>query len=232
MNNLIKQEFLELTKGLKDYLNFERSALNQEFLVVENNPNKIVQKDKSKKGLTLEDIRAELGECKRCGLYKSRNKIVFGEGDPHAKLMFIGEGPGQDEDIQGRPFVGRAGQLLTKIIEAIGLKRSDVYIANVVKSRPPDNRAPLEDEIAACLPFLVKQIEVIKPKIIVALGSIAAKALLKTDSNISEIRGRFHNYKGIKVMPTFHPAYLLRNPEAKRLVWKDMQMVQKACSEL
>jgi DNA polymerase len=141
--------------------------------------------------------------------------------------MFVGEAPGRDEDQQGEPFVGRAGQLLTRIIEAIGMKRQDVYIANVIKCRPPNNRNPEEDEIARCEPYLIRQIELVKPRLIVALGTFAAQTLLKTKLPISQLRGRFHTYQGVKLMPTFHPAFLLRNPERKRAVWEDMQVVQR-----
>ncbi|BAI80885.1 uracil-DNA glycosylase [Deferribacter desulfuricans SSM1] len=169
----------------------------------------------------------EVKDCNKCRLAKNRTNLVFGEGDPNAELMFVGEGPGAEEDKQGRPFVGRAGQLLTKMIEAMKLKREDVYIANIVKCRPPNNRAPLNDEIGACIPYLHKQIEIIKPKYIICLGSIAASALLNTTTAISKIRGSFREFKGIKVMPTFHPAYLLRNPKMKKLAWEDLQLVMK-----
>jgi len=171
-------------------------------------------------------IRAELGDCQRCRLAQSRTKIVFGAGNPWARLLFVGEGPGEDEDRQGVPFVGKAGQLLTSIIEnGMKLKRSEVYIANVVKSRPPQNRPPEPDEIAACLPFLLAQIRAIRPRAIVALGAIAAHTLLRTEVPISRLRGQFGNFEGIPVMPTFHPSYLLRNESAKRLVWEDIQKV-------
>ncbi len=174
----------------------------------------------------LDEVKKELGECTRCGLHKLRNNIVFGEGNPKAQLMFVGEGPGQDEDESGRPFVGRAGQLLTKIIEAMSLKREDVYIANIVKCRPPGNRAPVDDEIIKCAPFLMSQISVIRPKVIVALGSPSTCTLLNEKIKISEIRGKFYDWHyGIKLMPTFHPAYLLRNPKDKGLVWDDMKKV-------
>ena len=175
---------------------------------------------------TLEQIRAEIGECTRCRLCEGRTKIVFGVGNPKAELMFIGEGPGRDEDMQGEPFVGRAGVLLNKIIEAMGMKRADIYIANIVKCRPPENRAPLPDEVAMCIPFLQQQIETIKPKVIVCLGAVAYKNLLQTEEGISRVRGEWLEYKNIKVMPTYHPAYLLRNPEAKKPVWEDMKKVR------
>lgn len=176
----------------------------------------------------LEDLRINvIGDCRRCKLCEGRTKIVFGTGDPAARLLFIGEGPGADEDRQGLPFVGKAGQLLNKIIEAMGLTREQVYIANVVKCRPPENRAPQPDETAACTPFLFRQIEIIAPKVIVALGAPATQALIQTTAGITKIRGTFREYQGIPVMPTFHPAYLLRNPAAKREVWDDMQMVMR-----
>lgn len=175
----------------------------------------------------LEIIRKELEGCKRCRLNEGRSNIVFGEGDPYAKLMFIGEAPGRDEDEQGRPFVGRAGQLLTKMIEAMGFKREQVYIANIVKSRPPDNRYPEPDEVAACYPFLLRQIEAIKPKIIVTLGNLATQQLLATKVGITALHGKFHDFHGIRLMPVYHPAYLLRNPPMKKPCWEDLKLVMK-----
>jgi uracil-DNA glycosylase family 4 len=177
--------------------------------------------------LSLAELEAVAKQCTQCRLQHGRTHVVFGVGNPHAELMFAGEAPGRDEDLQGEPFVGRAGQLLTRIIEAIGMKRQEVYIANVVKCRPPNNRNPEADEIARCEPYLVRQIELVKPRIIVALGTFAAQTLLKTKQPISQLRGRFHTYQGVKLMPTFHPAFLLRNPERKRAVWEDMQAVQR-----
>ena len=176
---------------------------------------------------TLQDIRQELGDCHRCPLCQKRTHIVFGEGNPQARLAFVGEAPGADEDMKGRPFVGKAGQLLTKIIQAMGLTRQDVYICNILKCRPPGNRNPKPDEITTCEPFLVKQLQVIQPKVICALGTFAAHTLLKTEVPITVLRGRFHTYQGIHLMPTYHPAYLLRNPGAKKQVWEDMQMIMK-----
>ena len=170
-------------------------------------------------------IRDEIGDCRRCRLCEERKNIVFGVGDPNARLMFIGEGPGVDEDQQGEPFVGRAGHLLTKIIESMGLTRQQVYIANVVKCRPPDNRTPLLDEVATCSPFLFQQIAAIRPRVIVCLGTPAAQAVLGTRETITHLRGRFREGNGMCVMPTFHPAYLLRNPAAKKEVWEDMKKV-------
>ena len=175
---------------------------------------------------TLEEIRADIGECLRCKLHESRTHIVFGEGNPNAELMFIGEGPGADEDATGRPFVGAAGKLLDKIIDAIGLKRDDVYIANVVKCRPPGNRKPEKDESSTCQQFLFRQISVIGPKVIVSLGNTPAEALIGIKGGITRIRGEFYDYHGMKIMPTFHPAYLLRDPTKKREVWEDMKKVR------
>jgi uracil-DNA glycosylase family 4 len=179
----------------------------------------------------LDRIREDLGECRRCRLCERRTQVVFGVGDPNARLMFIGEGPGADEDAQGEPFVGRAGQLLTKMIEAMGLKRGQVYIANVVKCRPPENRTPLPDEVATCSPFLFRQIAAIHPRVIVCLGTPSAQAVLGTRETITRLRGTFREVGGFRVMPTFHPAYLLRNPAAKREVWDDLQQVMAALAE-
>jgi len=180
----------------------------------------------------LAAVRADIGDCTRCKLHTlGRTQIVFGVGNPEADLMFVGEAPGGEEDIQGVPFVGRAGQLLTKIIEAIGLKREDVYIANVIKCRPPQNRNPEPDEVATCEPFLFQQIDIIKPKVIVALGKFGAQTLLRTLDPISRLRGRVFEYRGSKLIPTFHPAYLLRNPSSKREVWEDMKLVRKLLTE-
>ena len=175
---------------------------------------------------SLEAIREDIGDCRRCKLHEHRKTIVFGEGNPHAKLVFVGEGPGADEDASGRPFVGRAGQLLDKIIVAIGLKREDVYIANIVKCRPPGNRTPERDEVDTCEPFLLRQLAFIRPEVIVALGSPAFQCLLRTREPITRARGEWREWNGIKVMPTFHPAFLLRSPEKKREVWEDMKKVR------
>jgi len=179
-----------------------------------------------RRATTLEDLRAELGDCQRCKLCTGRTHIVFGVGNPKATLMFVGEGPGRDEDLQAEPFVGRAGQLLTEIItKGMKMRREDVYIANVIKCRPPQNRNPEPDEIAACQPFLLRQIEIIQPKVMVALGTFAAQTLLGMKTPISRLRGHWYDFQGIKLMPTLHPAYLLRNPNDKRLVWEDIKMV-------
>jgi uracil-DNA glycosylase len=174
---------------------------------------------------SLEKIREDIGECTRCKLHKGRTKLVFGSGNAKAELVFIGEGPGRDEDIQGLPFVGRAGKLLTSMIEAMGLKREQVYICNVVKCRPPENRTPEKDETATCSPFLFRQLKVIAPKAIVCLGAVAAQALLATGQSVSKYRGEWLDFMGTKLMVTYHPAYLLRNPAAKGEVWKDLQKV-------
>jgi uracil-DNA glycosylase len=174
---------------------------------------------------SLLKIRTDLGECKRCKLHTTRNKIVFGDGNPKAELVFVGEGPGRDEDAQGLPFVGRAGKLLTQMIEAMGLQRSDVYICNVVKCRPPENRLPEPDEIKTCSPFLLRQLDTIAPKVIVCLGACSAQTLLETNRGISHFRGQWLEFRGRKLMATYHPAYLLRNPAAKADVWKDLQKV-------
>ncbi|MFQ5916905.1 MAG: uracil-DNA glycosylase family protein [Candidatus Binatia bacterium] len=175
---------------------------------------------------SLGELRAAIGDCRRCKLWPGRTHLVFGVGNPKAKVMFVGEGPGREEDIQGEPFVGRAGHLLTDIItKGMGLRREDVYIANVIKCRPPDNRNPESDEIESCEPFLVKQIELIRPRVIVGLGKFAVQTLLKSKVPIMRLRGVWHQYRGTKLMPTLHPAYLLRNPGDKKLVWEDIKKV-------
>ncbi|MCL4475738.1 MAG: uracil-DNA glycosylase [Nitrospirae bacterium] len=179
------------------------------------------------KEAALAALREEIGDCQRCKLSKGRKNIVFGEGNPGAVLMFIGEAPGREEDIQARPFVGDAGKLLTRLIEKMGFKREEVYIGNIVKCRPPQNREPEEDEIRTCLPFIQRQVEIISPKVIVSLGRISAQTLIGTKTPISRLRGGFYEYKGIPLMPTFHPAYLLRNPKDKWLVWEDAQRVME-----
>jgi uracil-DNA glycosylase family 4 len=176
---------------------------------------------------SLNEIRLDLGDCRRCRLSTSRKNIVFGTGDPGARLMFVGEGPGYEEDQSGEPFVGAAGRLLTKIIEAINHSREQVYICNIIKCRPPGNRNPMPDEIETCIPFLKRQIASVKPDLICALGTFAAQSLLETSAPISKLRGSFHDYSGIKVLPTYHPAYLLRNPDKKRDVWEDMKRLMK-----
>jgi uracil-DNA glycosylase family 4 len=194
----------------------------------EQTPGLFLARSSATSGEALAAVRADIGDCTRCKLHgQGRKQIVFGVGNPDADLMFVGEAPGGDEDIQGIPFVGRAGQLLTKIIEAIGLTRDDVYIANVIKCRPPQNRNPEQDEVDTCEPFLFRQVDIVKPKVIVALGTFAARTLLRTLDPISRLRGRVYDYRGAKLIPTFHPAYLLRNPSSKREVWNDMKQVKR-----
>lgn len=176
----------------------------------------------------LARLAAAVHDCRKCGLHRGRTQVVFGTGDPAAALVFVGEAPGHDEDVQGEPFVGAAGQLLNRIITAIGLKREQVYILNVIKCRPPQNRSPQPDEIAACWPILQEQLACLRPRIICALGTFAAQTLLQTEERISRLRGRFHRLGDIQVMPTYHPAFLLRNPQYKRAVWEDMQCIQRA----
>ena len=211
----------EMISDLKSYLEYLKGMGIVSLATSEMKADKDVQSHV----LTLAEVRKELGDCQRCKLHRTRRTIVFGEGNEKATLMFIGEGPGYDEDAQGRPFVGKAGQLLTKIIQSINLSRDEVYIANIIKCRPPQNRNPEPDEIQSCHPFLMKQIGVIQPKIICALGTFSAQTLLKTDAKISVLRGKIYDLEGIKVIPTYHPAFLLRNPERKREVWEDMKKI-------
>jgi DNA polymerase len=180
----------------------------------------------------LQVVRDDLGDCQRCKLAPGRTKLVFGVGNPNADLLFVGEAPGADEDAQGEPFVGKAGQLLTKMIEAMGYRREDVYICNVLKCRPPGNRNPEPDEVAACEPFLKRQLGAIRPRMIVALGKFAVQCLLRDDSPISRLRGNFRTYEGIPLMPTFHPAYLLRDPSKKKLAWQDLKDVNAALARV
>jgi DNA polymerase len=179
------------------------------------------------KPAALKAIREDIGDCTRCRLHKGRTNLVFGVGNVNADIMFVGEGPGADEDAQGEPFVGRAGQLLNNMIAAMGIKREDVYIANVVKCRPPGNRTPEKDECDTCSPFLMRQVEVIRPKVMVALGAVAAKNLLAINDSMANLRGRWYDFRGSKLLVTYHPAYLLRDPRQKKEAWKDLQMVMK-----
>ncbi len=215
------QGIQEIITDLKNYLEYLKGMGIDSLFVSGNAPQEVSQS----RVQTLDEIRRELGDCRRCKLHRTRNTIVFGEGSEKAKLMFIGEGPGYDEDVQGRPFVGKAGQLLTKIIQSIHLQREEVYITNIIKCRPPQNRNPEPDEIQSCHPFLQKQIQSIQPKMICALGTFAAQTLLSTTAKITALRGRLFDVGGIKVLPTYHPAYLLRNPERKREVWEDMKQI-------
>lgn len=223
----IRKELLSLVKSVKG------QVLNSKNLYVELDWKKPLPAQKNNKAVTenneepLNDLGREVLGCQRCSLARTRKNIVFGDGNVSAKIVFVGEAPGADEDEQGLPFVGRAGQLLTNIIKAMGLARKDVYICNILKCRPPGNRNPLPDEIRLCEPFLKQQLRLISPQIICALGSFAAKTLLKTETPITALRGRFQTYEGIKLMPTYHPAYLLRNPSAKKQVWEDVQLIMK-----
>jgi uracil-DNA glycosylase family 4 len=221
-----RQELQELMGGLETWLRFQRRLgwlgvpRAEEPPVLQTNPPRA-------KRPTLAEIREEMGDCQRCKLGRGRTNLVFGEGSPQARLMFVGEGPGAEEDLQGRPFVGPAGQLLNNLLNKLGLRREDVYIANVVKSRPPGNRDPEPDEVAACLPFLIKQIESIRPAVIVTLGAVATNHLLKTNAPITKLRGNWQKFQNIKVMPTFHPSYLLRSPRERHKTWDDMQQVME-----
>ncbi len=218
----------EIIGDLKGYLLYLRQ-LGYSGLPMSDESVKILQRLESEPAReTLDMIRKDLGDCRRCKLHKGRRHIVFGAGSPTARLVLVGEAPGYQEDLRGIPFVGQAGQLLTNILKAINLRREDVYICNVIKCRPPGNRNPEADEIAACMPFLERQIRAINPKLLCALGTFAAQALLQTKTPISRLRGRFHTYMGIPLLPTYHPAFLLRNPAKKRDVWEDMQKLQKA----
>lgn len=219
----VQQELKLLISQLKDYIQAQRE-LGLEYLILNRSPR---NQGEGARPLNLSEVRELLGDCKRCKLHSGRRNIVFGVGSGEADLVFVGEAPGADEDEQGEPFVGKAGQLLTRIIEAIGLKRKEVYICNIIKCRPPANRNPEPDEIAACEPFLIAQLQAIKPKLICALGTFAAHTLLRTKEPIGRLRGHFHSYQGIPLLPTFHPAYLLRNPSEKRKVWEDMQLLQR-----
>lgn len=222
------QLLAEIREDIKGYLQYVK-GLGYPGVVLPENALRILDSwDKGAAVETLDMIRADLGACQRCKLHKRRRHIVFGAGNPQAKLVFVGEGPGYEEDVQGQPFVGQAGQLLTRILRAIGLAREDVYICNIIKCRPPGNRNPEPDEIAACIPFLRRQLKAIGPSLICALGTFAAQTLLGTDTPISRLRGRFYIYEGIQLLPTYHPAFLLRNPSKKPDVWEDMQKLQKA----
>ncbi len=236
-NNLqdIKAELQSLTDIIRTRIELEKGigidvmsqrVKSQESGVVSQSSKPRTPNPELSKAQRLLALKKEVLECGKCGLCKSRKNVVFGSGNPDADLMFVGEAPGYEEDVQGEPFVGRAGQLLTKIIEAIGLKREEVYIANVLKCRPPENRSPRGEEIVLCFPHLAKQIEIIQPKIICALGTFAAQTLLDTKEPIGSLRGKFYDYKGIKLLATYHPAYLLRNPNDKAKTWDDMKKIR------
>lgn len=224
----INEELQRILESLKAYTELEEKSTSRlldypkgKKVAVDNNEG-LKSKKEALEALRLEVLR---GDC--CQLCRTRTNLVFGAGNPNTKLVFVGEAPGREEDLQGLPFVGRAGQLLTKIIESIGLKRKDVYICNILKCRPPNNRNPFPTEILACEDHLVRQLDIIKPKIICALGKFASQTLLRDQTPISKLRGKFFDYKSIKLIPTFHPAYLLRNPQDKRLVWEDMKKIKR-----
>ncbi len=229
-----REALQDLVVGLSTWLKFQRrlgwvGVPRPEEAATAAPPEKPRQADKTPRAErpTLAEIREEMGDCHRCKLARGRTNFVFGEGTPQARLMFVGEGPGEEEDLQGRPFVGPAGQLLNSLLNKLGLRREDVYIANVVKSRPPGNREPEADEVAACLPFLIKQIESIRPKVLVTLGRVATHNLLKTTTPLTKLRGNWQKFQNIKVMPTFHPSYLLRFPKERHKTWDDMQRVME-----
>lgn len=221
----------KLVRSLKNTLELERSFGAEAWSSSESKRGR-ERENAMKGGGNLEALRQEVACCVKCPLHRGRTQTVFGEGSLKAKLLFVGEAPGMEEDLQGRPFVGQAGRLLTKIIEAMGLRREEVYITNVIKCRPPGNRTPLPEEIATCSPYLFKQIEWIRPRVICTLGKYAAYVLVRKDEPISTLRGRFYDSQGIPVMPTFHPAYLLRNPQAKRAVWEDMKKVKAVLEKI
>lgn len=226
---------LEYRDILKDFRKNVETLLSQGLEVFEKEPISSIQPssesiqngDEAIEFYELDQVRKLLGDCRRCALHLSRTNIVFGKGNPRAWLFIVGEGPGEEEDIQGEPFVGPAGHKLTQIIQAMGMEREDVYISNVVKCRPPKNRTPRREEIQACIPFLLKQIRIVNPSLILALGNVAAQSLLNTEKKISQLRGRFHDFQGIKLIPTYHPAFLLRNPERRRDVWEDVKMIMR-----
>jgi len=220
------EELRELTQHLEDWLRYQR-RLGWLGTAGESKPRTEVAPPETGGVFTLKEIREELGDCRRCKLSRGRKHIVFGEGAARADLMFIGEGPGEEEDLQGHPFVGAAGQLLNRLLSRLGLRREEVYIANVVKCRPPGNRNPEADEVGQCLPFLLKQIEAIRPLVIITLGKVSTQALLGTQAPITRLRGRWQKYRQTPVMPTFHPSYLLRFPRERQKTWEDMQQVME-----
>ncbi len=219
-----KQELSSIIKDLKAYVGSEK-ACGIEMLTVSRKPRR------GNGGGLIDAVKQEVLSCRACPLHRTKKNYVFSDGDPRARLMFVGEAPGEDEDIQGKPFVGRAGQLLTKMIEAMGLKRQEVYICNVLKCRPPNNRSPQPEEVSACKGFLLRQIDIISPKVICCLGKHAAQALLDMEVPITKMRGKEMDFNGRIMVPTYHPAYLLRNPSAKKDVWEDLKKVMKILSE-
>jgi uracil-DNA glycosylase len=230
--------YLQLDPVIKNTMSYEEDVTSQSLIpesvcdsVDTYNEETKVELSKSEKIAALKKLEKQVKECTKCELCKNRTNVVFGVGNPDADLMFVGEAPGYYEDVQGEPFVGKAGQLLTKIIESIGMKRGDVYIANILKCRPPENRNPNADEIVMCSPHLIRQIEIIRPKIICALGTFAAQTLLDTKDTIGKLRGRFFEYQSTKFLATYHPAYLLRNPDDKKKVWADIKKVRAFLQE-
>ena len=225
----MKAKIFHIINQIDDYLRSERrKGLN--FLVTYRDKAPGSLHDAPESSLTddgLQELEKKVTLCTRCQLFSTRKNMVFGEGNPKASLVFVGEAPGADEDLQGRPFVGRAGQLLTKIIRAIGFERTDVYICNILKCRPPENRTPLPSEIIECKEYVLAQLDIIKPKVICTLGTVASQALLNRTEGITKLRGRFYDFRGTKLMPTYHPAYLLRNESRKRETWADMKMIKK-----
>jgi uracil-DNA glycosylase len=222
-----KTELLNVIKDIKAYIKAEESYGVREILMRGSGASETEKTLVSSEYGALLSLKNEALNCKSCPLHKTRKNMVFGDGDPRAKLIFVGEAPGYDEDLQGLPFVGKAGKLLTRMIEAMGLSRDSVYICNVLKCRPPENRQPQPEEVAACKGYLSRQIEVISPKVICCLGRHAACALLETEDPISKIRGKEIDYKGFTLVPTFHPAYLLRNPAAKKEAWEDLKKIKR-----
>lgn len=223
----VKSELLNVIKDIKAYIKAEEEYGITEILMPGAGASEIKEPSSPARSKGLLSLKNEVLNCKACALHKTRKNVVFGDGDPRAKLIFVGEAPGYDEDLQGLPFVGQAGKLLTKMIEAMGLSRDSVYICNVLKCRPPENRQPQPEEVAACKGYLSRQIEAISPKVICCLGRHAACALLDTEDPISKIRGKEIDHKGIILVPTYHPAYLLRNPSAKKEVWGDLKKIKK-----
>jgi DNA polymerase len=228
LNKNVSQDLSEIACDFRHYLQYVKQLGFQGVALSEASKAILEQWGNESASETLEMIQKDLGGCRRCQLHTGRKHVVFGDGNPRARLVLVGEGPGYEEDATGLPFVGKAGQLLTKILKAIDLTREEVYICNIIKCRPPGNRDPEPDEIAACLPFLRRQIRAIRPKFICALGAFATQTLLQTDTPISRLRGDFHAYEGIPVLPTYHPAFLLRNPDKKRHVWEDVKKLQAA----
>lgn len=227
MAKRLSEEILNVIGLLKTNLEYQKALGIRHIRLPEQTMQPFKDVPTKAHSIQLEDVRRELGDCRRCKLHVTRKNIVFGTGNQRAHIVFVGEAPGRDEDIQGKPFVGQAGKLLDLMLEAINLKREEVYICNIIKCRPPGNRNPEKDEIEACGPFLTKQLEAIEPRIICALGALAAHTLLKTKESISKLRGVIHTYHGIRLIPTYHPAFLLRNPYKKREAWEDMQLIQK-----